>query len=305
MRVVEEAQPRAFLLENVEGLAYARKDEGLKLLLDGLERINKRTKSAYRPVIHVLNAANYGVPQLRERVFVIAARDGTAFRAPSPTHRAPDADDEPLFAGRLEPHRTAWDALADVTPDPGEQLGMRGKWAELLPSIPEGNNYLWHTERGGGRPLFGWRRRFWTFLLKLAKARPSWTIQAQPGPAVGPFHWESRRLSMRELCRIQTFPDDVHIFGGRTSVQKQVGNAVPSLLGEVLGRAIRTQLLGLPVQRGAPTLMPPRRLPVPPPERPTRVPKKLLALEGEHSPHPGTGLGHGARAWAAQVAEAP
>lgn len=303
LRVIEEARPRAFLLENVEGLAYSGKDEGLKLLLDGLERINKRTKSAYRPVIQVLNAADYGVPQLRERVFLIAARDGTAFRFPSPTHRAPGTMELPLFAEALELYRTSWDALADVRPDRDEDLDVRGKWAELLPSIPEGQNYLWHTDRGGGRPLFGWRRRYWTFLLKLAKEKPSWTIQAQPGPAVGPFHWESRRLSTRELCRLQTFPDDVLIYGGRTSVQKQVGNAVPSLLAEVLGREIRTQLLGFPVHPGAPKLMPPSRKPVPPPEKPTDVPKKFRTLEGKHAPHPGTGQGHGARARALQVGE--
>lgn len=303
LRVVEQARPRAFLLENVEGLTYSGKDEGLKLLLDGIERINKRTNSAYWPVIQVLNAASYGVPQLRERVFLIAARDGTAFRFPSPTHGEPGADDAPLFARTLEPYRTAWDALADVSPDPDENLDVRGKWADLLPSIPEGNNYQWHTDRGGGRPLFGWRRRYWTFLLKLAKAKPSWTIQAQPGPAVGPFHWKNRRLSMRELCRIQTFPDDVRIYGGRTSVQKQVGNAVPSLLGEVLGRAIRTQLLGFPALPGAPRLMPPSRSPVPPPEEHTDVPKKFRELEGEHLAHPGTGQGDGALARIQQLDE--
>ena len=83
----------------------------------------------------------------------------------------------------------------------------------LLPTIPEGQNYLWHTERGGGEPLFGWRRRYWSFLLKLAKDLPSWTIQAQPGPATGPFHWDNRRLSVREMARMQTFPDNVVIKG--------------------------------------------------------------------------------------------
>ena len=122
-----------------------------------------------------------------------------------------------------------------------EDLTVRGKWADLLPSIPEGSNYLHHTDRGEGMPLFGWRRRYWTFLLKLAKNRPSWTIQAQPGPAVGPFHWSNRRLSVRELSRLQTFPDDVNIVGGKGSAQKQLGNAVPSLLAEVIGRAIRQQ----------------------------------------------------------------
>jgi DNA (cytosine-5)-methyltransferase 1 len=301
LRVIEEARPQAFLLENVEGLGYAGKDEGLQLLLSGLARINRRTKSAYKPVIQVLNAADYGVPQLRERVFLIAARDGTELQFPAATHQAPDAEDLPLFAGTLAPYHTAWDALADVKPDPGEDLDVRGKWAELLPSIPEGHNYLWHTDRGGGRPLFGWRRRYWTFLLKLAKAKPSWTIQAQPGPAVGPFHWENRRLSMRELCRLQTFPDDVILFGGRTSVQKQLGNAVPSLLAEVLGRSIRAQLLGFPAHTHAPKLMPAVRTPVPPPEKHTDVPKRFRGLEGEHSAHPGTGQGHGARARAQQL----
>ena len=139
------------------------------------------------------------MPQLRQRVFVIGSREGKKLRFPEPTHRDPD---EPGLLWDLPTHRTAWDALADVTPDPCEALGVQGKWAELLPSIPEGQNYLWHTERYGGLRLFGWRRRYWSFLLKLAKNRPSWTIQAQPGPAIGPFHWKSRRLSVRELCRL-------------------------------------------------------------------------------------------------------
>jgi len=140
-------------------------------------------------------------------------------------------------------------------------------------------------------------------LLKLAKDRPSWTVQAQPGPAVGPFHWESRRLGMRELCRIQTFPDDVHITGGRTAVQRQVGNAVPSLLGEVLGRTIRVQLLELAPCRKPLALLPPDRSPAPAPEPVRQVPHKYRFLAGEHEAHPGTGLGHAARARASAEAD--
>lgn len=168
---------------------------------------------------------------------------------------------------------------------------MRGKWAALLPSIPEGCNYLWHTDRMGGLPLFGWRRRYWSFLLKLAKDRPSWTVQAQPGPATGPFHWESRPLTVRELCRIQTFPDDVTIVGNRLSAVRQVGNAVPSLLGEVLGRALLEQAFEIEPATPLPTLMPQRRLPVPPPEPMAPVPAAFMALAGRHAAHPGTGLG--------------
>ncbi|EYF03815.1 Hypothetical protein CAP_5245 [Chondromyces apiculatus DSM 436] len=302
--MLEEARPRAFLLENVGGLIYSGKDEGLRHLLDGIEHINQKTNSAYRPVVKVLNAASYGVPQLRERVFVVASREEETFRFPKPTHGDPEESSLSKDTS-LEPLHTAWDALADVRPAENEDLVVRGKWAELLASIPEGQNYLWHTDRGierakeeglrPGRPLFGWRRRYWTFLLKLAKAKPSWTIQAQPGPAVGPFHWENRRLSSRELCRIQTFPDDVAIEGGRTSVQRQVGNAVPSLLGEVLGRAIRTQLLGISAVRGDLKLMPPRRDDLEAPKSYIDVPPQFLELEGEHSAHPGTGQGNRAR----------
>src|SRR3712207_2104614 len=109
---------------------------------------------------------------------------------------------------------------------------MTGKWADLMPSIPEGRNYLWHTSRSGGLPLFGWRTRYWNFLLKLAKDQPSWTIQAQPGPATGPFHWESRKLSAAELGRLQTFPDGLVYGCTRAGVQRLAGNAVPSALAE-------------------------------------------------------------------------
>jgi DNA (cytosine-5)-methyltransferase 1 len=290
LRVLEEAQPKAFLLENVGGLAFSEKDEGLKLLLRSIKRINRRTGTRYEPVFRLLKAADYGVPQLRERFFIVASRDGRTFDFPMPTH-AP-AEDLDTFPG-ADPYMTAWDAIGDLKEPRDEELAVRGKWAELLPSIPEGQNYLFHTARGGGLPLFGWRRRYWNFLLKLAKSLPSWTVQAQPGPAVGPFHWKNRYLSARELCRIQTFPDDVTVLGDRREKQRQIGNAVPSLLAEVLARAIAGQLLDLP-RRGAPKLLPRRRLPIPRPERVKAVPARLRALAGEHEAHPGTGLGYGA-----------
>lgn len=293
MRVVREALPRVLLLENVGGLQYAGKDEGLQLLLRELENINKVEGTKYKPSVQLINAASYGVPQLRERVFVVAHREGRLFEFPAATHGPDGIERTVLDASDLEPYRTAWDAIGDLNVSPEEDVAVRGKWADLLPSIPEGSNYLHHTEKGKGLPLFGWRRRYWTFLLKLAKNRPSWTIQAQPGPAVGPFHWSSRRLSIRELCRLQTFPDNVNVIGGRGTAQRQIGNAVPSLLGEVMGRAIRKQLLDDPVN-GALRLLPPKRTPVPEPEAVADVPSRFRSLVGAHSAHPGTGLGHAA-----------
>lgn len=288
LRVLEEAQPRAFLLENVEGLGFRGKDEGLRLISRELERINDRNGTSYKASIAVLNAADFGVPQIRRRLFVIGARDGKPFAFPSASHV------DPLLAAsgdNRRRYRTAWDALHDVgTEDPS--LRVSGKWAALLPSIPEGQNYLWHTERGGGEPLFGWRRRYWSFLLKLAKDQPSWTLQAQPGPATGPFHWTSRRLSMREMARLQTFPDNVAVIGSSADAQRQLGNAVPSLLAEVLAREISRQLLDHRDIETEPALALPSAPPAPAQEHVAPVPSVYFGLRGRHEPHPGTGKGY-------------
>lgn len=287
LRMLEHLLPGVFLLENVRGISYSGKNEGLTYLQEQIEGINRRTGARYAPSWRVLKATDFGVPQSRERFFMVAQRDGAEFAWPEPTHRDPELE------GTLSPYRTAWDALGDLEP-PSADLSVAGKWGPLLPSIPEGHCYDWHTERRGGLPLFGWRRHYFNFLRKLAKDRPSWTLQAQPGPAIGPFHWHSRRLSPRELARIQTFPDDVEISGTLREVQRQLGNAVPSLLAEVLARHIRTQLLGLPALEGPPSLLPPDRGPPPPPEPVAEVPERFLDRLGSHAAHPGTGKGYGA-----------
>lgn len=295
--VLEAAQPAAFVLENVSGLAFTGKDEGLQLLLTRIQALNRRTGCNYQPSWQILRAAEHGVPQLRERLFLVASRDGTPFRFPSPGFRSIDAPANDLLTADLPAYRNCWDALGDLTgAEIEDDLAMRGKWADLLPSIPEGNNYLWHTNRGGGEPLFGWRRRYWNFLLKLAKNRPSWTIQAQPGPSTGPFHWDNRRLSRRELCRLQTFPDDITITGTYQEAHRQIGNAVPSLLAEVVGREIRRQYFGRRLPTRAPRLLPVLQTTVPPPEPIRPVPANYHHLRNTETEHPGTGLGRGALA---------
>ncbi len=248
MRVLEETLPRAFILENVFGLAYKGKDEGLVYLQERLQEINRANKTKYNFNWKVLNTAQFGVPQIRERVFIVGSKDGHTFEFPEARFFDPDDEETQgsLFRVGKEPYRTAWDGLHDLH-DEGEKpvpSKVGGKWGELLPSIPEGQNYLYHSERGDGVPIFKWRSRYWSFLLKLSKDRPSWTIQAQPGSAIGPFHWNNRRLSMREMARLQTFPDDVEVLGGTSEVQKQIGNAVPSAIGELLGIEIRRQFFG-------------------------------------------------------------
>lgn len=295
LRVLRDTRPRAFLMENVTGMAYSGKDEGLHLIRRALNDINREHGTHYSVKVLVLNAADFGVPQTRERVFLLGSRDGRLFGQLEATHRpAPAYDSQPELAleESVDRWRTAWDALADVATDERDPtLQARGKWADLLPAIPEGQNYLYHTERGNGLPLFGWRRRFWNFLLKTAKDRPSWTLTAQPGPATGPFHWNSRRFSMRELCRLQTMPDDFVVQGDLASVHKQIGNAVPSALAERLGLEIRRRFFERELSETAPSLIPVARNDCPPPEPVAPVPEKWRHLVNTDTAHPGTGRG--------------
>lgn len=290
LRVLADTKPRAFLLENVPGIAFDQKSEGLLYLLKGIEEVNRRAGTRYEVHWRVLNAASYGVPQIRERVFLIGSRDGARFQFPQPALFSTDS-----AAPGQQTYRTAWDALGDMPADPGDDsLIVGGKWGRLLPSIPEGENYLWHTPRGKGKPIFGWRTRYWCFLLKLAKNRPSWTIQAQPGTAIGPFHWHSRRLTSVELCRLQTFPGGLRFEGSRSESQRLLGNAVPSLLTEILAKEIRIQLLDAPTKSRRLKLACPAREGLPAPEKPKPVPSSYRAYFGDHPDHPGEGKGRGA-----------
>jgi DNA (cytosine-5)-methyltransferase 1 len=284
MRCVADVLPAVFVVENVPGISYVRKQEGLRLLQRLTAEINRNSGTTYRLSWRVLNAADYGVPQLRSRFFLVGHRDGKAFAFPARTHGPASSSDATL--AHLLPYVTAWDAIGNLpSPDDGAALRLRGRWADLLPSIPEGENYLWHTNRKGGLPLFGWRTRYWSFLLKLAKQRPSWTIQAQPSQATGPFHWENRRLSAIEMARLQTFPKEVVLLGSPSSIQRQLGNAVPSLFAETLAREIAGQLLGSPRIGPLQLAIQPVR-PIPPPTQTDPVAMQYLSLIGDYPDHP-------------------
>jgi len=123
--VVEVTLPQVLILENVKGLAYNGKNEGLQLLQEGIKAINRKNRTAYVPRIITLNAVDYGVPQTRERVFVVACIDGQEFVAPKPTHGD---------GSGLKPYLTAWDAIGEMdVSDWPDELEPRGKWAGLLP----------------------------------------------------------------------------------------------------------------------------------------------------------------------------
>lgn len=227
-RVLAEAKPRAFILENVYALTYNNKASR-----PAYERLLREIDAAgYDYHSEVLNAADYGVPQVRPRLFIVGVPKGCQLpELPDPSHTG--MWERRMSGAGTTPHITAGQALTNLQcePEPGETLG--GQYAGLLPDVPPGDNYLYYTEeRGHPEPLFKWRSRYWSFLLKLDPKRPSPTIQAQPGPNVGPFHWENRRLRVGEIKRLFTFPDEFELVGTRASIQAQLGNAVPPLLAQ-------------------------------------------------------------------------
>jgi DNA (cytosine-5)-methyltransferase 1 len=233
-RVLAEARPRAFLFENVYALTF--RNRAGRPAFDRL--LAEIARAGYKVQWGVLNAADYGVPQLRPRVFVTGVL----------ASRQPPQLPEPTHGGRWErghtghptrPHVTTGEALSGLASDPEPSEAVNGRWGHLLPAIPPGDNYLYYTaKRGHPQPLFEWRSRYWNFLLKLSPDKPAPTIQAQPGPYVGPFHWDNRRLRVAELKRLFTFPDDFAFVGSRKSVQAQIGNAVPPLLARSVADAV-------------------------------------------------------------------
>ncbi|HEV3166807.1 MAG TPA: DNA cytosine methyltransferase [Isosphaeraceae bacterium] len=239
LRFLDALRPKAFLMENVFGLAYRNQSAPF------FERLSSGIRELGYSLHHeVLNAADYGVPQNRQRLFLIGARDGRRLRHPRPTHWGEhERRARPAWASHALPHVTAGAALAGLRtkPEPGEDVN--GRYGHLLPGIPPGKNYLHYTEHEGHpEPLFRWRSRYWTFLLKLDPDRPAPTIQGQPGPYVGPFHWKNRRLRAPELKRLQGFPDDFALEGNKRQVQLQVGNSVPPPLALLVAKAIRDQV---------------------------------------------------------------
>jgi DNA (cytosine-5)-methyltransferase 1 len=246
LTVLEAVMPRAFILENVAGLAYRVHDSALDLILTTAADLGYSLSS------NVINAADYGVPQIRERLFIVGMLDH-AFQLPEPTHaKAPGAD---LLSIGCQPWVTAGAAIGELdTEENADDTGhfAGGKYHDLLREIPPGDNYLYFTaKRGHPEPRFVWRSRYWSFLLKLSPDLPSWTIQARRSNNMGPLHWRNRILRIEEVKRLQTFPDDWCLSGTVERQWRQVGNAVPPLLAEHLGRAIAAQLSAVAVPEAA------------------------------------------------------
>lgn len=283
LNLAERMLPRAILIENVTGFLRGR-NSAEAAIADKLRDINSKHKTHYSLHYWILNAADYGVPQNRRRAIAVAFRDlpeDIKFAVPP----APYAGD----------HLTAWDALGElkpaVVPEP------EGGYTELLPSIPEGDNYQFLTARGGGSQveLFGYRTRYWSFLLKLRRDAPAWTLPASPGPSTGPFHWDNRPLAIEERLVLQGFPADWQLAGSPRDGVRLAGNATPPPLAESMGRYVQSILVNGGLTPAAADLRPilaVKRLGPPPPAvPPVPLPKAWRVRVGPKEAHRGEGAG--------------
>ena len=228
-RAISEIEPKIFLFENVDGFTFKTYKEPMAFLKEKSEELG------YNITYKIVNAANYGVPQTRKRFICIGIKKelGT-FTFPKETHAENGKDHK-------QPWVTCGDILSDMDNITEEEKLQRpgSKDYDLLKLVPPGENYLYFTEKKGyPNPIFKWKSRYWTFLLKLTPHRPSWTIQASFSNNQGPFHWKNRFLRIAEIKRIQTIDDNYPLAGDFKEQWRQVGNAVPSKLAYELAKEI-------------------------------------------------------------------
>ena len=228
--ILKVIQPEVFVFENVYGLPGANGGEPWREIIRSFARIGYELRA------EVVDAADYGVPQHRERLIMVGFKRGD-FSFPLPSH-GPDArSGAPLVSVEQ--------AISDIQPADEEYgAGIGGRYGHLLPEVPEGLNYSFFTsEMGHPEPVFAWRSKFHDLLYKVKRDEPCRTIKAQPGKFTGPFHWKNRHFTVSELKRLQSFPDEYEIVGSYGKVVEQIGNSVPPRLAYAIAASVRDQLL--------------------------------------------------------------
>lgn len=267
--VVAKLRPRWFVLENVVGLLTHGGGRVLPQLYASMEA------AGYRLDHRVLNAASFGLPQNRERVVVVGSRDGKLFEWPWPTHttlhrsmagrRAALLRPEPLFSQPTAPAVTVMEAIHDLPPvGSGEAAISYRSDVELTAyerRMREGSDRLTlhhataHSERmlniirhsGATRaalPEGLTTSGFSSCYSRLDPDKPSVTITVNfvhPASNRCIHPTQDRALTPREGARLQGFPDRFEFVGTRAQVVKQIGNAVPPLLGQVIADALIRQ----------------------------------------------------------------
>jgi len=213
LALIEAIKPRAVLLENVPGFASGKFEHYRRSVL------MKLAKFGYQPELKILQAANYGVPQLRPRCVLIALRPkDTEFFAWPPETPAT---------------RTVGETLVDL-------MGANGwpgaeSWARLAsgiaPTIVGGSKKHGGPDLGPTRAKLQWRKLS-VDGMGIADTAPDETFPDSGLP----------RLTLRMVARLQGFPDDWQFAGGKTAAYRQVGNAFPPLVAQAVGLAIRRAL---------------------------------------------------------------
>lgn len=227
VRILEVLQPKGFLFENVYGIVSAQKGQAWADIQSAFKSVG------YNIHWKILDAADYGVPQHRERLFIVGLRNDE-YLFPYPTHGLDSIGSQPYYV--------AGEAIENLTVTSTES-GLTGRYGHLLNDIPPGLNYSFYTEKmGHPYPVFGWRAKFSDFLYKADPDAPVRTIKAQGGQYTGPFSWENRKFTISELKRLQTFPDDYELVGSVVKSIEQIGNSVPPQIGRILALSILDQI---------------------------------------------------------------
>lgn len=230
VRLVDLLQPKGFLFENVYRIIGAQNGEPWRLIQEAFRDIG------YKVHWRILDAADYGVPQHRERLIIVGTKE-EEFRFPFPTH-GPDSKSNKFYY-------TSSQALEGLN-EQIETKDFTGRHGHLLKDIPPGLNYSYYTEKmGHPNPIFGWRSKFSDYLYKADPDRPVRTIKAQGGQYTGPLSWENRAFTIKEFKRLQTFPDSYNIKGNRQVQIMQIGNSVPPQLGRILALSVLEQIFNI------------------------------------------------------------
>ena len=228
IRLVEVAKPKMFVMENVKGILT--RDEGK--IFSNLLKMIERLGFSYR--YRVLNAADYGVPQFRKRVFII----GTKIK--SINLEFPDETHGPELLN-LDKYVTVEDAFLNLDEKNNlkNHVPLRHKEKNIrrYKMIPEGSKL---PENKLPKDLY--RRNFGNTFKRLSRYEPSLTIV--PGHNAFPIHpTKNRSLTVREAARLQTFDDDFEFIGPRHEQCIQVGNAIPPLLARKFAAMIKNRVL--------------------------------------------------------------
>jgi DNA (cytosine-5)-methyltransferase 1 len=230
IRLANELDVRSLVFENVRGLLTARGPDGLHG--SALLYIREKLRTAgFQTAVTLLNAADYGVPQRRVRLFVVGYRSGDEPAFPHPTHTS--AEDQ-----RLLPWITLGDALSKLHAPSGDEVILPTASLEAqLRQLQPGKGVKSPGKPESTRPGGHWGYKQGAFLADPKLPARTVTANQQQDWVLDELHG-IRRLCPRECAALQSFPEDWTFAGNRGTQYRLVGNAVPPLLARAVGEAL-------------------------------------------------------------------